>query len=256
MIRFLNNHIHYFLNAWVFFTRFPGPVNAFYTTQYQKKAILYFPVIGLLTGGLAAILLSVLMYIFTLEIAVVMGLIFCVIITGGLHEDGFADFCDGFGASGQKDKILTIMKDSGTGAYAVMGLTGIHFLKVFALSDSDPFYLPFIIIAGHSTSRFMAMLPVFYLDYVSAYKTKAHAYVYKMPWYYLIMPLLTALLPFLYLDLQHLLILPVLLLLTIFMNQYFYSKIGGYTGDCLGALQQINETVFYLFTGSVLWNYF
>lgn len=149
----------FFLRALTFYTRVPVPARWFLTEkgepaeESEGNASRYFPLIGMGVGGICALTTALSLWLWEPPAAVLLGMISAVWITGALHEDGFADVCDGFGAGRDREGILRIMKDSFIGAYGVTGLTLLLLLKYTALLQIAPENLPGIWIAGHSLSR-------------------------------------------------------------------------------------------------------
>jgi adenosylcobinamide-GDP ribazoletransferase len=91
-------------------------------------------------------------------------------------------------------------------------------------------------------------------SYARVSDSKAAVAVYKPDQQQLVIPIIVALMPFLLLPLICMSTIILLLVVNVFLGRYFYRYIGGYTGDCLGASQQITETVYYL-SVSALWIY-
>ena len=118
----IKRQIHIFFTALMFYTRIPCPKNIDHDPEYLNKASRYFPLIGWIVGGLSFLVFIFFEELFTVPIAVVFSIVASVLVTGGFHEDGFADVCDGFGGGWTKEKILLIMKDSAIGAYGALGL--------------------------------------------------------------------------------------------------------------------------------------
>jgi adenosylcobinamide-GDP ribazoletransferase len=213
-------------------------------------------------------------------------------MTGALHEDGFADVCDGFGGGWTKEKILLIMKDSRIGAYGAIGLLAILGSKFLLLKElpsfepelihagsdlsttslpggsvSGPFfpgaavffnYRYFILglVTAHSLSRLMPVLVMQWSVYAAdPDQSKSRPLVnHKLAPGELVVAILLALIPFAFLPWHFLLAILPVLYATYEGVRYFKKWIGGYTGDCLGAIQQISEIVFYL-GFIVVWRY-
>ena len=110
------------LASLIFFTRLPLWNIANVPPVYFKRVVDYWPFVGWLTGGIMAGTLWITAEFLPVQIAVLMALAARLLATGALHEDGLADFCDGFGGGTSRDKILSIMKDSHIGTYGVLGL--------------------------------------------------------------------------------------------------------------------------------------
>ena len=117
---------HWYDRVWaalIFFTRLPfwrlhQPPKACYATVVE-----HWPLTGWLTGGTMAATLYFGSWYLPYSIAVLLAIVVRLLITGALHEDGLADFLDGFGGGGNnRERILAIMKDSHIGTYGVIGL--------------------------------------------------------------------------------------------------------------------------------------
>jgi len=125
--------IRYFLTAVLFFTRIPCPKWVDHSPEFINKSSRYFPLVGMVVGGIGALGYFGSQFVLPIDIAIIISMIATVWITGAFHEDGFADVCDGFGGGWTKEKILTIMKDSRLGTFGVSGLIFILGLKFLAL---------------------------------------------------------------------------------------------------------------------------
>ncbi|MBL6985645.1 MAG: adenosylcobinamide-GDP ribazoletransferase [Methylobacter sp.] len=245
-------HLKSFLLALSFYTRLPHPQTLDYTQLPQ--AAVFLPLIGWLVGGICAFVFYLAHLIWPQTTAVILALITGILLTGALHEDGFADVCDGFGGGMDKQRILEIMKDSHIGVYGFIGLLLMLLLKFSILIAMPAAAVPWLLLSGHSISRLSPLLLMQRYSYAREHHSKASGAVYQPNFREMAFATLIALLP--------LALLPVLcaptiipaLLTTVILGHYFYRRIGGYTGDCLGASQQISETVFYL-SVSALWKF-
>lgn len=236
--------IQVFFTAVMFYTRIPCPSWVDHSEEYLNKATRYFPLIGWMVGLVAVAIIYASHFIFPTSIGVLLALSGSVLMTGAFHEDGFADVCDGFGGGWTSEKILDIMKDSRVGAYGVVGIILLFFFKVFALISLLEFDLTYglkSLILAHVGSRFTAVLIMRSHQYAQAdarSKVKPLAKQLSTPDFFICMLwLVPAFLLF-----QHYLILLVILplyLLKRYLAAYFQKWIGGYTGDCLGATQQL-----------------
>src|SRR6266540_7064637 len=97
------------------------------------RAALWYPFIGLVLGTLTWLAWKAAIFIFPPLVAGIITLVVWVALTGGLHLDGLADCCDGLFASASAERRLEIMKDPRVGAFGVIGLILILFLKAAAL---------------------------------------------------------------------------------------------------------------------------
>ncbi|MFA6052459.1 MAG: adenosylcobinamide-GDP ribazoletransferase [Methylobacter sp.] len=243
-------HLKLFLLALSFYTRLPHPK----TLDYKQlpQAAVYLPLIGWLVGGVCALAFYLADLLWPQITAVILALITGILLTGALHEDGLADVCDGFGGGMNKQRILEIMKDSHIGVYGFLGLLLMLLLKVSVLSAMPAAAVPLVLLAGHSISRLSPLLLMQRYEYAREHHSKASGAVHKPEFQELAFATAVALLPLALLPaLCALAVIPVLFA-TLFLGRYFFRHIGGYTGDCLGASQQVAETVFYL-SVSALW---
>jgi adenosylcobinamide-GDP ribazoletransferase len=241
-----------FLLALSFYTRLPAGKDQEFTQLPQ--ASIYLPLVGWIVGGLMAFCFYLADFLWPQTAAVILALISGILLTGAFHEDGFADVCDGFGGGYDKQRILEIMKDSQIGAYGALGLVLLMFLKISLLSSLPAFSVPWVILAGHSISRFQPLLLMRQYDYARSDNSKGCAAVYKHGTQELFFAGVFALSPLLLLPLLCILAIPFIWLVNWRLGRYFNRHIGGYTGDCLGASQQVTEVVFYLTVGA-LWTY-
>jgi adenosylcobinamide-GDP ribazoletransferase len=262
-----------FMAAVMFLTRLPVPAHPDYDTSYLQKSSKYFPLVGWIVGGISALTFLIFNKYFTSNLAILASIITGVLTTGAFHEDGWADVCDAFGGGWTKEKILLIMKDSRLGTYGTIGLIGILSSKFLLLQEIPSFiptadapitnilynyrYFICIMMAAHSTSRWMCVFIIRFYENVSNIEiSKSKPLASQKPsMLNMILSGLFALLPFAFIDWQFLLITPILIYIAFSMANYFKKWIGGYTGDCLGAIQQITECSFYLLC-IITWQYF
>ncbi len=254
----MKNELRIFFTALMFYTRIPCPKWVDHDPAFINKATRYFPFIGYIVGSVSYILFFASAFLFSSMIAIVFSLIAGVLVTGAFHEDGFADVCDGFGGGWTKTKILEIMKDSRVGAYGVIGTILLLLLKFFALNQiilwlqkdnpSNVIYFILVFIAYHALARLTAITIVFTEAYAkedeeSKAKPIAQAYSYKEVLGAFVFGLAPLFALSYFLNWYMMLTLLPLIILRFFMIRYFNKWIQGYTGDCLGAVEQIAEVV-------------
>ena len=267
-----------FRTALMFLTRIPVGKNLLYSKEHLQASARYFSWVGILVGLIGGLVFAGLSLYFSPALSAIFSMLVTIITTGSFHEDGLADCCDAFGGGWSKEKILTIMKDSRLGTYGVVGLIAALSIKFILLLElCSAFYTPFvaiIIIAAHCTSRFMAVTVMQQLPYVQdtdASKSKPLAdrvlntkelmvlsigvLVSLLLVYIIIAPASLNPTPFsislsaasLYLfPLFVILIMLPAIIIRYFAGRFFTKWIGGYTGDCLGATQQLCEIGFYI----------
>lgn len=241
-------HEHWvrFIIALQFLTRLPVHSLAPYDEVQAQKATNYYPLVGLIIGLFACAIVSIFSGLIPHDTAILISIILTIIITGALHEDGFADCCDGFGGGWKKDDILHIMKDSRLGAYGAIGLICILALKYQLLTGITPNQLCLALLLGHGFSRFFAISFMHNMSYAHSDNSKVQSHVANLKVSDLSKAAIPVGLLLFWLPLSLSLLLAVILFLLYFaLKRIFMNKIGGYTGDCLGAAQQISEVVIY-----------
>lgn len=247
----MNKQWKLILTAIMFYTRIPVPKNIDHSDELLNQSTKYFSFIGWIVGGFGALVFYACMFVFPLTISVLLSMISTILLTGAFHEDGFADSCDAFGGGWTKEKILEIMKDSRIGTYGTVGLIFILATKYIALLNVHIEQIPFVLFASHALSRYTATGMIFFSKYTRDDATskskpvgkKLNSTDYLISFIFGSTPLL--LLSYLY-SFWYLLILVSIIPVIYFLKRYFEKWINGYTGDALGATQQISEVVFYL----------
>lgn len=226
--------------AFVFFTRLPlWKLKMFQlSAQYFENVINYWAVVGWLTGGVMVGVLWLTSKFLSIGGAVILALLSRLLLTGALHEDGLADFFDGFGGGTNKKRILEIMKDSHIGTYGVLALV-IYFLLSFQVLQSFPLKMLYILLFVADTfSKFLVANITLFLPYARTQATSKSGVVYqKMKWQLFLVSLPFGVLPLLFLpSWEYLLALLFPIFLFLGLINLLKSKIQGYTGDTCGAL--------------------
>ncbi|MEH0157889.1 adenosylcobinamide-GDP ribazoletransferase [Limibacter armeniacum] len=249
----MKREVHIFFTAIMFYTRLPAPkwIGYHYQEQYLNEATKYFPFIGWVVAGFAAASFWGFQYILPASISLLLSMVISILTTGAFHEDGFADVCDGFGGGWTKEKILTIMKDSRLGTYGSVGLVSILALKFTTLLEiSSTAHLNVLValFTAHAASRFFASIFIYTDRYVRENDdSKAKPIAKKLKVSHLLMGAIFGLSPAIYFfGLYSIAIFGAMLLSWLYLRRYFNKWIGGYTGDCLGAVQQVTEIMAYL----------
>lgn len=254
----MKKELHIFFTCLMFYTRIPCPKNINHNPDYLNKATRYFPFIGWIVGSISFLAFYIFSLFLSIEIAVILAIIASILTTGAFHEDGFADVCDGFGGGWTKEKILLIMKDSAIGAYGAIGLVLLFLLKFKLLSetillftDTKSYFLIFLLfISAHALSRLAAISIIFTHEYSrDDASSKSKPIAKNHSWKEVFGAFFFGLLPLLalaYFQYKILFVLIPVFLARYFLARYFQKWIDGYTGDCLGATQQICEVIYYL----------
>lgn len=242
------------LAALIFFTRLPLWKWKAVPAECFKHVVPYWPLVGWLTGGTLCAVLYSAAQVFPLPVAWLLALTARLLLTGCLHEDGLADFLDGFGGGTTRERTLAIMKDSHIGTYGVIGLV-VYFLLLWQVGS----HLPLAVLAPLSVcadcwSKAASAQLVNFLPYA---RTEAES---KAKVVYSRMRPTEGGLVLLGGGLPVLLLLPgscwmALLVpcgIVTILIRLMKRRIGGYTGDCCGATFLLSELGFYLVCGGLL----
>ena len=234
----------YFLTAVMFFTRIPIHLSDFDEADLNKSTR-FFPLVGIFVGAVGALVFWLADILLPLEVAVLLSMAATILLTGAFHEDGLADAVDGLGGGWSKEQVLSIMVDSRIGSYGAIGLVMVLLTKFQALSYQTAALNPVSIVAGHALSRLCAVLVMFTQSYVKA-EGKAKPLATRLNISELIIATFFGLLPIAFLPMKFLAALLPVAIVWLWISAKIKARIGGYTGDCLGAMQQLTEIAFYL----------
>ncbi len=256
-----------FLLAVQFFTRIPivGRLADWvgFSPELLRASAGHFPGVGLLVGVAAAASYAFVNAMlpdthFTPLVAAVLSTIVSVLLTGGFHEDGLADVADGLGGSYDRERALDIMKDSRVGAFGAMALVLALLGSVEGVPtgwDEAPlstWYVCAALVAGHAVSRALPLLLIAWLPHVGDTATSKskpladqiapRSLLMALIWLFMALALV-----FTALDATNLIVsCSFAVLALLWMGRWFKRRLQGFTGDCLGAAQQVCEIAFYL----------
>ncbi len=246
------------LVATQFLTRLPVPPFRHYEPDWLHQSSRHFPAVGLLVGVLCAGVFWLTSSLFTPLVGAVISTAFGIKLTGAFHEDGLADTCDGLGGGLTRERTLTIMKDSRLGTYGVLGLVSALLIKISLLASMPLSVAIIALIIGHSASRLLCISLIALLPYggeIEHAKAKPMAQqltpkqaVFASFWLLLGFILVVVLFPNAICQIsigQWLLALFLALLATDYMRRLLRRRLDGYTGDGLGATQQLSEVAIY-----------
>jgi adenosylcobinamide-GDP ribazoletransferase len=234
-----------------YFTRVPVPAWVGHSAAQLDGSARYFAAVGLLLGLYSAAAYAVAAALWNPPVAALLATAATVLATGAFHEDGLADTIDGLGGGMTRERALEIMKDSRVGTFGVLALLLVVGLKVTLLGSGA---LPAVIVAlpaAHAASRWLASSVIWRSRYVrlddssrakpvtSSLDTRgvalgalwvgpALAACIWASWPATVAALLAA------------------VAVRAWLLRWFERRLGGYTGDALGATQQLTEVAFYL----------
>ena len=257
----LKREVQLLLTAVMFYTRLPVPKCLPFSQDRLNLSRKYFPAIGTIIGCISGLCYFVSVPVLGVSLAVLLSMCVSILATGAFHEDGFADSCDGLGGGWEKDSVLTIMKDSRIGTYGTVGLISILAVKAIALIEIAklvPVSLFLLVyIAAHTWSRQLSSSAIEFFNYVQDIdQSKVKPITDRhLPFTAQVLSFLTSaliLISLIVIELQFLYAVLVAAFVAIYFLRYSNKRIGGYTGDILGATQQLAEVSFYIAALAVL----
>ena len=228
-----------------FMTRLPFP-GVSHTSGSLSRAAVFFPVMGLLVAAGAVGLNTILSGHVDRDLVALVILVYLVVITGGLHEDGLADAADGFGAGWSKEQILAIMRDSRIGSYGAIALTLSLLARYVLLSKLPTHNFSGYLIASHVLCRWTTLPLSFFLRPARAEDGQGAQVAQRISAAALTLGTLFTL-AVCYWALHKSGWIPVVtaVSITLLSGLYYRSQIGGVTGDCYGATNQLTEIAVY-----------
>ena len=240
--------------SFIFFTRLPFWRIYQPPKEAYQGVVEFWPLAGWLTAGVMAGVLYGSSLVFSYEIAIVLAIVSRLLLTGALHEDGLADFFDGFGGGGQdRQRILNIMKDSHIGTYGVLALIVYMLTLWFTLHSLTPIDAALTILAVDPFAKMLSAQVIQMMPYARTEETAKNKTVYrKSPVAASIGLAFQGLLPMgLYFWWMQelvgwLLLIFIPLLVMSLLCLFIWKRLRGYTGDCCGALFLLTELSAYL----------
>ena len=243
--------LNLFYLALSFFTRLPVPKSMHYSEALLNKANRYFSLVGLVTGGLLALSYACFSTFLPTNIAILLTMAISLLLTGAFHEDGLADMADGIGGAFAIEKRLIIMKDSRIGTYGAVTLVIALLLKftlLINIAEQDSNHLLLAIVLAEVLSRAVAGSLISSMPYVSDIEqSKSKPLAQAQSISELALLILIGITPLIFYSGEVIFtLLIVLVLFRSLFKRWLMAKIGGFTGDCLGAGQQLSELLIYL----------
>ena len=234
------------LAAFMFFTRLPFWRLKEVPSECFKHVVPYWPWVGWLTGSAMAMVLALGSLVMPVSLAWIWAIVTRLLITGALHEDGLADFFDGFGGGTTRERTLAIMKDSHIGTYGVIGLI-IYFLLMLELRHLPVSVLCTLVVCGDCWGKLCASQLINFLPYARKEEdSKAKVIYNRMNGKELSFCIAGGTLPLLLLQSSLWLALITPCLVLAFLIRLMKRRLQGYTGDCCGATFLLCELTFYL----------
>lgn len=274
----MTQFIRHYLLSLQFFTRIPvtGRLADWvgFSPAMLRASAGHFPGVGVLVGALVAAFTALLLFVLpatgsTPLVAAALGTALGVLLTGAFHEDGLADVFDGLGGSAERERALVIMKDSRVGAFGAIAVMLVLLCKVALLALLGAVSATLMVAAlfvAHVLSRTWPLLTIRLLPHVGdaagskskplADQISVAALLTGFIWCFMALALVIytqSATEFVVTDLTDAALLQALLSAVVascvawaVMARWFWRRLQGFTGDCLGATQQVCELAFYL----------
>jgi adenosylcobinamide-GDP ribazoletransferase len=246
------HQLRLFFIALQFFTRLPIPRWVGFEADWLHQSSRYFPAVGVVVGFVAAAVYALAHLVWPPVVAVMLSMVAGIYLTGAFHEDGFADTCDGLGGGVTKQRVLEIMTDSRIGAYGAIGIGMMLALKCATLSGLPAKEAIASLLLAHPLSRLTATVLIWKLDYVKQ-EGKSKPLAQRMSNIDFAFAAATVLAVLMVVVSTGLVSWRALVIgmaaaavAAWWLARKCVRRLGGYTGDCLGAIQQLSEVAFYL----------
>jgi adenosylcobinamide-GDP ribazoletransferase len=244
------------LMAVQYFTRLPAPAWVGHAQDQLNGAARYFPLVGVLVGLIGALALWASSLVLPSPLPAILSTAVTILLTGALHEDGLADTFDGLGGGATRERALEIMKDSRLGTFGAAALVLTLLAKIAALNALPIEFAVMVLIAGHALSRACAITLLFAGRYAgNTEQSRARPVAQPMSGGAFSVAAVVGVLPLIWCGRHALAGIISALALLYALSRWFTNRLGGFTGDTLGAAQQLTEVAFYLAV-LVSWNSF
>ena len=241
-----------FFIALQFFTRLPIPRWVGFEASWLQHASRYFPLVGVVVAAISGAVYVLASWLLPSAVAVLLAVAAGIYLTGAFQEDGFADMCDGFGGGLTRERVLEIMKDSRIGAYGAIGIICLLAVKCMALAALPPAVVIAALFIAHPLSRLAAVSLIWLMDYARD-EGKSKPMAQEMRTGEFIIAIVCGLLPAIACGVLGIFYWATLAFAAVaaaaaafWLGRKCQRRLQGYTGDCLGAVQQLAEVAIYL----------
>ena len=228
-----------------FMTSIPLPIKINVKNEDFGKGLVYAPIVGLIIGGILSGTYIILNRLFPIYIVSILILIEYIILTGGLHLDGLGDTFDGLFSNRPVDRILEIMRDSRVGTNAVLAITSLLILNVGLLVGTGSGFMFKALLLFPVAGRIGSLIGAGISKYARSGEGLGKSFIDYCGVKEIFIGLIFYFSIFFIIDnLQGLMISIFPIISAIILVKFFSRKIGGATGDVLGAVCEMNQTVF------------
>ncbi|MBA2126870.1 adenosylcobinamide-GDP ribazoletransferase [Hyphomicrobium methylovorum] len=242
-----------FLIAVQFLTRLPVAISGAWPDDWLVRSAKYMPLVGALIGVAAAGIVIGSASFFPAPLPVLIGLVAALVLTGALHEDGLADTADAIAGGQTRERRLEIMRDSRIGSFGAVALIVAIGLKAAALASLDAMSAALVLISAHAAARLASVLALAVLE-PARETAKVSGKASSLTWSEIAFAIVTGLIPGAVLLGSAAFVIPLIAaaLAVIWLAILAKRAFGGYTGDVLGAIEQVFEVVFFMFAAAVI----
>ncbi len=237
----------HFVVAWQFLTIIPISKHITSSPSDLSRSMAYYPLVGIIMGGILWVSWKGLTPIFPAPVVDFLMIVFLVVLSGGIHLDGLADTVDGLWGGTDREEALKIMRDPYIGAYGMIALVLVLMAKYLALT-----YLPHslkgqVLLGMPAVGRGAMVVVSYFSEYARSGHGLARSFIEHLSWREVAWSSLTSvLILFLTFGASGFIFFAILGLVSFLCLWYFRMKLGGVTGDCLGAVGELVEVTFLL----------
>ncbi len=239
--------------AQMFLTRLPSPGRLRWSEAELAASTVFFPVVGIVVGAIASLTWYLGAALWSDTIAALLAVGVAILVTGAFHEDGLADSADGLGGAFDVNRKLQIMRDSRIGTYGSVLLLFVVLAKVFSIAQIHSVTMVGALVAAHVIARFTSLPLIKNNTYVREEGTGKPFAATVNQQQLVIASAVTLAVTIIALGWRAAIVIPVVVLFVWSAQWYLRRKIGGVTGDVLGAVNSLTELLVYLVL-SVAWS--
>ncbi len=235
-----------FLAAWQFLTSIPLPRPREASPGEMGRSAVYFPVVGLIIGGILVALYWLISFILPVAVVNALLIVLLVAVTGALHLDGFVDTCDGLAVQPTVEDRWRVMHDSRVGAFGIIGVVLLLLVKYVSLSNVPGSLMIATLLFLPVVSRWAMVYAVFAYPYARPSglgKVLKQGLGWRGFTMATVITLAVALAMFPLWHFTGLVVMPGVWITAVVMAVIFKRKFAGLTGDNYGAINEIAEVV-------------
>jgi adenosylcobinamide-GDP ribazoletransferase len=231
-----------FLRAFSFLTILPVGQISLSEEKELARSMAFFPLVGLVIGLILALGYYLLSFLFPRPLALWLTIGLLAFLTRGLHLDGFADTVDGLASSGTREKILEVMRDSRIGAFGVISLILLIGAKYLTLDQISTESIPYSLILMAVMGKNSMVLICYRSPYARSSEGLAKPFTENLGTREMAISLVSAFgIALLLMGLKGILVFLGICLFSLGYRFFFIKKLGGVTGDILGAANELSE---------------